>query len=760
MVSEEDVLRIKDEYTRNHSFSGLKQFLYNRNREVYDFIDNYSELIKDYPFSHKLYWCINKIKDFPLCERCGNLNKRVVTIAGYEGNKKYCCHKCSVSSDGCKQKRKNTCLEKYGSDHPMKSEDVINKVKETCLRKYGETNCFKNKEVKEKVKKIVLEKYGVDRIGKSKIIRDKIHNTILEKYGVNYTFEIPEVRRKVSEIRKLISEDKERSESIKSKRYQTMIDKYGVPFALQNKDIQEKIKNTRLEKYGVEYIFQSKEMVEKSRLTRDEKYGSWSPKDFCDKVNKTSNERFGVDWYTKTDEFKDRYKNTSIKKYGVDNPVKSELVKEKIKNTCLAKYGCMYAQTDEYIEKCKKTNLERYGTEWSLNNKDVKNKAKQSLIKKYGVDNIFKSDVYRKKIILKRLTKTYFRLKQSSYLEPLFSLQEFLKSPHGKFKWKCKNCGEIIESFRSGCLKLEDPLYVRCEKCYPVHSHSIAEKQVMDIIKKYDPDCCSDKFFLGDGREIDVKSDKYKLCVEFDGLYWHSNKQLNFDKNYHLRKTELCESKKYQLIHIFEDEWEYKRDIVISRLKSIMGVYDRVIYARKCTIKEVSQDDSFSFLNENHLQGVCSGKIRLGLFQDNELISIMVFGDYRKALGRIKQENEYELLRFCNKLNCHVPGAASKLLKYFIKNYQPKKIISYCDRRWSVGKMYESIGFKKIRETEPNYWYVIGGHREHRYAWRKSILHKKLKKFDQNKTEYDNMLDNKIDCIYDCGNILYQLDFD
>ncbi len=244
---------------------------------------------------------------------------------------------------------------------------------------------------------------------------------------------------------------------------------------------------------------------------------------------------------------------------------------------------------------------------------------------------------------------------------------------------------------------------------------------------------------------------EYNLAIEFNGLYWHS--EIYKDKNYHLNKTQQCEAKKIKLIHIFEDEWLFKKDIVKSRLINILGLTPNKIYARKTIIKEISPKESKEFLDFNHIQGNVNAKIKLGLYYDNELVSIMTFGKGRIIMGG--NSNQYELLRFCNKLNTTVIGGADKLLKYFIKTYQPKEIISYADRRWSQGDLYEKLGFNFIHNSKPNYFYINQNIREYRFKYRKNILVKEG--YDINKTERDIMLERKIYRIYDCGAKLYKL---
>ena len=257
---------------------------------------------------------------------------------------------------------------------------------------------------------------------------------------------------------------------------------------------------------------------------------------------------------------------------------------------------------------------------------------------------------------------------------------------------------------------------------------------------------------LDGGKEIDILIPDYNIGIEFDGLKWHSDEFK--EDNYHLNKTLECEKKGIRLIHVFEDEWIYKQDIVKSIISNILGKTNKRVYARTCKIKEVSKGDKKEFLNNNHLQGDVNSEINLGLFYNDELVSVMTFGKPRINLGnKIVNENEWELVRFCNKLNTNVIGGASKLLKYFVDNYNPLKIISYADRRWSQGNMYEKIGFIKDHNSQPNYYYIEGINRKNRFKYRKSELVKEG--FDKHKSEREIMKERGINRIYDCGTIVY-----
>jgi hypothetical protein len=260
---------------------------------------------------------------------------------------------------------------------------------------------------------------------------------------------------------------------------------------------------------------------------------------------------------------------------------------------------------------------------------------------------------------------------------------------------------------------------------------------------------------------LDIYLPNKKIAFEFDGLYWHSLqilKNKNKTEKYHLNKTKMCKDNDIQLIHIFEDEWNNKRNIVKSRIKNLLGIYDKIIYARKCSIELIDYKSTFEFLEENHIQGNIKSSINIGLKYNNTLIAIMTFGKNRIALGSKSKDNCYELLRFCTKQGYHVIGGASKLLKYFEKNYNVKKLISYADYRWSCGNMYHKLGFKLTHISKPNYWYLEPNclKRIHRFNFRKSVLKNKLNKFDEKLSEKENMINNNYKIIYDCGNMVFE----
>lgn len=280
-----------------------------------------------------------------------------------------------------------------------------------------------------------------------------------------------------------------------------------------------------------------------------------------------------------------------------------------------------------------------------------------------------------------------------------------------------------------------------CHSCNYLGESKI-EKTLINLI---DVDFIENDRSILDGKEIDLLYGN--IGIEVNGAYWHSEKFLSYD--YHLNKTKLAESKGIQLLHFWDFEIKNKQDLVASMVKSKLGLLNK-IYARKCTIKEVSNSDAKIFLDSNHLQGSSAiGSIRYGLYYDDMLVSLMTF-----SKSRYDKSIDYELIRFCNVLNTNVIGGASKLLKHFEKNYKGS-LVSYANRRFSNGNLYRQLGFEFVSESKPNYFYIKGATILSRQMCQKHKLKSLLDTFDETLSETVNMHNNGYNKVFDCGNLKY-----
>lgn len=475
------------------------------------------------------------------------------------------------------------------------------------------------------------------------------------------------------------------------------------------KKMQYRLYNNNLKKYGIYYCNECKHL--KSKQTKLYLYGDENYNNY-EKSKKTCLEKYGVEHYNKLHEFQFKIKNTKLEKYGDEN----------------------YNNP----KKCQETKLEKYGDK----NYNNPTQNKETCMSRYSVSRN-----------LEIREKSYITRKNR--LLNLYKEYNLLDIDYEKYNYICKcdknHIFEIPKTIFYNRIKINSNL---CTICNPIgFIYSDTENVLFNFIKdNYNGEIIQNSRDVIKPYEIDIYLPELNIAFEYNGLFWHSDKYK--PKNYHLIKTNLCEEKNIKLIHIYEDDWLNKQDIVKSRILNILGKSDKLM-ARKCEIREVDDNKLIrEFLIKNHLQGFVGSKIKVGLFMNNELVSLMTFGNLRKAMGGQKKENSYELLRFCNRININVIGGASKLFKYFIDKYKPSNIITYADRSWSSGNLYEKLNFTFIRKTSPNYFYIVDNKRFHRFMFRKDKLIREG--FNPNKTEFEIMNERGIHKIYDSGHLKYE----
>jgi hypothetical protein len=295
------------------------------------------------------------------------------------------------------------------------------------------------------------------------------------------------------------------------------------------------------------------------------------------------------------------------------------------------------------------------------------------------------------------------------------------------------------------------------------------EKELKDFISddlSFDI-LCNDKSIF-EGIEMDVIIPGKKICFEFNGNLYHSEKYGGKGRYFHLNKTEICNKKGYKLIHIMEDEWFLRNEIVKEKIKHILNSKKETkksIYARKCNIQLINSKTKNLFLNNNHIQGEDKSDIHLGAFFEGELVSVMTFGSKRNmtSIG----SNGFELRRFASKIDYVVVGIFSKFISYFKNNYNPKYIFTFLDLRWnpnSNDNVYEKNGFLMTELIKPDYTYynskVSRYRRFHKFSFGKNLLKKKFPQvFSEEKTEWQIMQELGYDRIWDCGKYRYELHF-
>lgn len=587
-------------------------------------------------------------------------------------------------------------------------------------QKFCSRQCtFKCAETKDKITKKNIEKYGVARPAQNKDIMAKMEKTKEAKYG-----------------------DKHFTNAEKRKR--TNLERYGNEYAIATEAVQAKIKESTRAKFGVDNVFNSPEIRQKIQDTCKERYGYNTPlesQEIRDKIAETNKEKYGVENPLGNKEVRKKIEKTNLERYGYKNPTQNEKIKEKVIQTNLSRFGVEHAsQLPEYQTKQEETNLAKYGVRFLQQSEEIREKSENSCLKKYGVKNYKQSEIATVQHREKYWDK-FVSLLKKKYIEPQFTKDEYIKGDCKKFK-----CILCHNEFESNDLNVQ---HIHCEVCMK-KPYSKKEKDVVSFLRTfYNGEIIENDRTILEGKELDIYILEKKIAIEFNGNYWHS---LEYKPSgYHQEKSLECQKRGIRLIHIFEWEWDTKRDKIESLLKNVLGLYDEVIYARDTEFKEITSTEYSDFLLHYHLQGAVNSEHRFALFYRGSIVSVMGIGKSRF------NGNEIELHRYCVKSGVRVVGGFSKLLKNAMDCIKINRLVSYVDIGHFDGSGYKAVGFKEIGLTTPNYVYVNEERVLSRYQCQKHRLPQLLGEgYCPELTEWENMYINGFAKIEDCGNYKFE----
>jgi hypothetical protein len=419
-----------------------------------------------------------------------------------------------------------------------------------------------------------------------------------------------------------------------------------------------------------------------------------------------------------------------------------EEINEKIKKTNIKKYGVEHSfQHKEVIEKSKKTKFERYGNEL-YNNID---KNKETCLEKYGSPYWFASETGKnqlKDLIASRGGSLKLPVELNMVINDIDYLMELNET---------MSIIEIGEKLNVSPITINTKFVLNGiePKKYPNRNCLLQNKLYEDIKQIYfDEIICNDRKLIAP-KEIDIYIPKINLGIELNGLYWHSESFGENLKMKHKNKLDQCKSIGIELIQITDKEYFEKKNLVINLISTKLGL-NKKIYARNCVIKKVDTKNSKDFLEQYHFQGNIPSSIKYGLYHCDELVSLMSFG-----ISRFNKKYQYELLRYCVKSNITIIGGAQKLFSAFVREVDPKSIVSYCDISKFNGNIYETLGFKFSHTSQPNYVYIKGREILSRYQSQKHKLKKLLDNYNNELSESDNMFNNNYKRYWDCGMNVY-----
>ena len=280
------------------------------------------------------------------------------------------------------------------------------------------------------------------------------------------------------------------------------------------------------------------------------------------------------------------------------------------------------------------------------------------------------------------------------------------------------------------------------------------ELEVLDFIKTLTNHEVNSQVpvLLGEKRFVlDIVCPDLKLAVEFNGVYFHSQRFLK-DTRYHLNKTKAAAEQGWHLVHIFEDDWKFRNAAVRHMLSNRFGQIKKV-GARKTRVVPVDKETAVAFYQDYHVQGSSRtpNQTHYGLSHEGELIAVMSFSQHASKRV-VLEESEWELVRFASRYS--VQGGASKLFKAFVKECSPTKVVSFSMNHLFTGGVYSNLGFTVECVLPPDYTYVDKrtGRRLHKAGFQHSVLKRRFKDdYIEGATERQICESLGYYRIYDCG---------
>lgn len=384
----------------------------------------------------------------------------------------------------------------------------------------------------------------------------------------------------------------------------------------------------------------------------------------------------------------------------------------------------------------------RKNTEDGIKNKrneDIaKEKRKKTMFEKYGVE--YNS---QRKDIRHRWTKPKIDLDKKE----LLNNKEWLEK---EYKEKDRSALDISHELGVYYSTVIDYCKMHGFQIKQTSRYSIVEKQICEFLYSLNVKVVTNDRSVLSGEEIDILIPDKNFGVEVNGLYWHSYswKKDNEDRFRHSRKTQKARNNGIELIHLTDQEWHDKPEIIKSILQTKLRQSSNKISARNTKFEIIGSKQAREFLEENHLRGSCYSSYYYGLIHNNELVMVATFGKDRFN----KNNKRLEMHRLCSKKYTCVVGGASKIIENLKRIFNNIEIITFCEKDLSNGRSYQNIGFEMVRETGPGYFWTDGNKVLSRYQCQKKNLSKWLENFDSEKSESKNMFDNGYLRYWNCGN--------
>ena len=277
------------------------------------------------------------------------------------------------------------------------------------------------------------------------------------------------------------------------------------------------------------------------------------------------------------------------------------------------------------------------------------------------------------------------------------------------------------------------------------------ENEIISCIRQYNP-------------EIEIINEPCLVCTS---VHVHSKNMVfhllpipfaglkDLSSAYFQEKSLEYASQGVQLVHLWQDSWVLRQEIVRSRIAALSGTCVR-IHARQTKVQRIAKDDICGFFVVNHLQGAVNARYNYGLYLGGQMIAAASFSAGRTVVRGGVACRSFELLRYASLLHHRVVGGLGKLLARFIKEVKPDDVMTYADLDWASGKGYQALNFKQMAISPPQTFWIHPSEMIRYYPHRVPLqLTDEFRRQNKHTNMDDFLKDKGYLMIYNAGNLKY-----
>jgi len=323
-------------------------------------------------------------------------------------------------------------------------------------------------------------------------------------------------------------------------------------------------------------------------------------------------------------------------------------------------------------------------------------------------------------------------VKEWDFTKNSFNPGEISAGHDKKAWWKCSQCSHEWTAYVYNRTNKKRPQ--GCPECAKGATASRGEKQIIEFLSQNSVlDIVTHKIINNkEGRkfEIDIFIPHLNIGIEFNGIYYHSEKFV--DKKYHFNKFKTCQENNIQLIQIWEDDWFKSRETIKQMLLNQLNKNIEYCPLEKTTIKKIEEAEAIKFFSDNYPQKVLNASLYIGLLNEKRKLIAVV------AVQERKSKKGLNISCFVSEYNSS--NNFAKLISYIEKHYDFEYLTAISDNCIDNNELYINNGFKFKEHISPDYTYFA----KKQYREDKTKYSKNKFKNDLNLEYFDKMNEEEL----------------